>query len=65
MLSSVAQALPTYTMGVFLLPVYLCEELQRMMNSYWWVPIRSMAEVLFGRDGTGYAERKTLVAWAL
>jgi len=36
MLSSVAQAPPTYTMGVFLLPVYLCEELQRMMNSYWW-----------------------------
>ncbi|KAL9372527.1 hypothetical protein Peur_034771 [Populus x canadensis] len=23
-------------MGVFLLPVSLCEELQRMMNSYWW-----------------------------
>ncbi|KAG6776840.1 hypothetical protein POTOM_016630 [Populus tomentosa] len=33
---SYAEAIPTYTTGVFLLPMALCEELQRMMNSLWW-----------------------------
>lgn len=31
----VTQAIPNYTVSVFLLPQNLCEELERMMNSYW------------------------------
>lgn len=36
LIKSVAQAIPAYCMQVFLLPVSLADELQRMMNSYWW-----------------------------
>ena len=31
----VAQAIPSYCMSTFLLPKTLCDELQRMMNSFW------------------------------
>lgn len=36
LLKSAAQAVPTYSMSTFLLPSTLLDELQRMMNSYWW-----------------------------
>ncbi|XP_019190786.1 PREDICTED: uncharacterized protein LOC109185261 [Ipomoea nil] len=36
LLKSVAQAMPTYTMSIFLLPVSLCASLERLMNMYWW-----------------------------
>ena len=32
----VAQSIPTYTMGVFLLPVKLCDELNAMCAKFWW-----------------------------
>ncbi|CAH9077124.1 unnamed protein product [Cuscuta epithymum] len=28
--------MPTYAMNVFLLPRELCEEIERLMNGYWW-----------------------------
>ncbi|XP_019164478.1 PREDICTED: uncharacterized protein LOC109160650 [Ipomoea nil] len=36
LLKSVAQAMPTYTMSIFLLPLTLCSSLERLMNRYWW-----------------------------
>ncbi|XP_019163494.1 PREDICTED: uncharacterized protein LOC109159838 [Ipomoea nil] len=36
LLKSVAQAMPTYTMSIFLLPLTLCYSLERLMNRYWW-----------------------------
>ncbi|XP_019167878.1 PREDICTED: uncharacterized protein LOC109163584 [Ipomoea nil] len=36
LLKSVAQAMPTYTMSIFLLPTSLCISLERLMNRYWW-----------------------------
>ncbi|KAJ9188278.1 hypothetical protein P3X46_003649 [Hevea brasiliensis] len=36
LLRSVVQAIPFYTMSVFLLPLDLCAELECMMNSFWW-----------------------------
>ncbi|CAN0926384.1 LINE-1 reverse transcriptase homolog [Linum grandiflorum] len=36
LIKSVLQALPTYCMNVFLLPITLAEELERMLNSFWW-----------------------------
>ncbi|XP_024033517.1 uncharacterized protein LOC112095650 [Citrus clementina] len=36
LLKIVAQAMPNYTMNIYLLPLELCRELERMMNSFWW-----------------------------
>ncbi|XP_050233408.1 uncharacterized protein LOC126681895 [Mercurialis annua] len=36
LIKSIAQAIPNYIMNVFLIPHGLCDELERMMNSFWW-----------------------------
>ncbi|XP_019170961.1 PREDICTED: uncharacterized protein LOC109166463 [Ipomoea nil] len=36
LLKSVAQAMPTYTMSIYLLPLSLCNALEKLMNRYWW-----------------------------
>ena len=36
LIKAVAQSIPTYTMGVFLLPVKLCDELNAMCAKFWW-----------------------------
>jgi hypothetical protein len=36
LLKAVIQAIPTYGMSVFLLPVTLCKEINRLMQRFWW-----------------------------
>jgi hypothetical protein len=36
LLKAVVQAIPTYCMGVFQLPISLCKEVNAMMQSFWW-----------------------------
>ena len=36
LIKAVAQSIPTYTMGVFQLPVKLCNELNAMCAKFWW-----------------------------
>ena len=36
LIKAVARAIPTYTMGFFLLPKGLYEDIKRMMRNFWW-----------------------------
>jgi hypothetical protein len=36
LIKSVAQAIPTYSMGVFKLPANTCEELTQIIRKFWW-----------------------------
>ena len=36
LIKAVAQSIPTYMMGVFQLPVKLCDELNTMCARFWW-----------------------------
>ena len=36
LIKAVAQSVPTYIMGVFQLPVKLCNELNAMCTRFWW-----------------------------
>jgi hypothetical protein len=36
LIKSVAQSIPTYCMSSFLLPTTLGDEIQKMLNSFWW-----------------------------
>lgn len=36
LIKAIMQAIPTYVMGVFKLPCSVCEDLARMVRSYWW-----------------------------
>ncbi|XP_074326592.1 uncharacterized protein LOC141664534 [Apium graveolens] len=36
MIRNVAQMIPTYTMSCFMVPKTLCQEIERLMNAFWW-----------------------------
>lgn len=36
LLKTVVQAMPTFAISVFLLPLALVTELERLMNKFWW-----------------------------
>lgn len=36
MLKNVIQSIPAYTISCFLIPKSLCQEIQRVMNAFWW-----------------------------
>lgn len=36
LVKAVAQAIPNYSMSCFLLPKLFCDELNKMVASYWW-----------------------------
>ena len=36
LIKAIVQVVPTYTIGCFLLPKSLCEDLEGMMRNFWW-----------------------------
>lgn len=48
LIKSVIQAIPSYVMSVFLLPKKLGEDLERLMNKFWWL---SMVKKIKASDG--------------
>ncbi|XP_031120324.1 uncharacterized protein LOC116023464 [Ipomoea triloba] len=36
LLKTVLQSLPNYAMNVFRLPIGLCDEIEKLMNAFWW-----------------------------
>jgi hypothetical protein len=36
LIKAVAQALPTYVMGVYKLPFGLCDDLTKIIRDFWW-----------------------------
>lgn len=36
MIKSVLQSIPSYVMSTYLIPPSVCDEIEKMMNSYWW-----------------------------
>jgi hypothetical protein len=36
LIKSVLQSIPTYLMSLFTIPSSLCDEIEKMMNSFWW-----------------------------
>ncbi|KAK4573849.1 hypothetical protein RGQ29_031699 [Quercus rubra] len=45
LIKAVAQSIPTYTMGVFLLPAKLCHELNALCARFWWGQTRDERKV--------------------
>ena len=45
LIKAVAQSIPTYTMGVFLLLMRLCNDLNAMCARFWWGQIRNERKI--------------------
>jgi hypothetical protein len=45
LLKAVIQAIPTYCMGVFQLPISLCKDINSMMQNFWWSQLNKKSRI--------------------
>jgi hypothetical protein len=45
LIKAIVQAIPTYCMSVFLLPMSLCRELNMLMQRFWWGHKENLAKI--------------------
>lgn len=55
LIKSVAQAIPSYCMRVFLIPASIEDEIRRMINSFWWGPNK--------KKGINWLSWEKLIMW--
>lgn len=48
LIEAVAQAIPSYTMSIFRLPLALCDRLRAMITNFWWVLLEMRREYIRG-----------------
>lgn len=65
LIKSVAQAIPSSCMGAFLIPASLCEEIERMMNSFYWCSKKCKARHKLDALGQTHASQKFRRLWLL
>ncbi|XP_019150943.1 PREDICTED: uncharacterized protein LOC109147742 [Ipomoea nil] len=58
LLKNVIQAMPSYAMMVFLLPLSLCKEIETLMNEYWWTGSVGFGKGIRWRAWEGLAQPK-------
>ncbi|XP_019190337.1 PREDICTED: uncharacterized protein LOC109184754 [Ipomoea nil] len=58
LLKNVIQAMPSYAMMVFLLPLSLCKEIETLMNGYWWTGSVGSRKGIRWRAWEGLAQPK-------
>lgn len=58
----VAQSTPTYTMGVFQLPVKLCDKLNALCDRFWWDQVGNERKFT-GRVGIVFLNQKMKGGW--
>ena len=64
LIKAVTQAILTYTMGVFQLPVKLCDELNAFCAKFWWGQVGNERKIHW-KSWTSLAQPKKKVVWDL
>ncbi|CAL8164298.1 unnamed protein product [Prunus armeniaca] len=62
LIKTVAQALPLYSMSVYLLPKYFCDDLNSLITDFWWNENNGDRKIHW--LAWGFANPKILGAWA-
>jgi hypothetical protein len=65
MIKSVLQSIPSYIMSIFLIPSSLCDEIEKMMNSFWWGHNKEQSKGIHWLSWERLAMHKMRVAWVL
>ena len=64
LIKTVAQSLPTYAMGVFQLPLKLCDELNALCAKFWWGQVGDERKVHW-KSGIVYHSQRMMEGWDL